>query len=424
MKALIVGSGGREHALAWKISQSELITEIIAAPGNVGIQEEHKCRCARVSSVQEICDLAGGESIDLAVIGPEAPLTEGITEALQGVGVKVFGPSQKAAALEGSKTFAKEVMAKRSVPTADYRTFDDFGAAQADLDRWSYPLVVKADGLAAGKGVIICNDRKEAEKTLESIMVKKEFGAAGDRVILEECLEGEEASFIAFTDSKTVLPLASSQDHKPVFDDDQGPNTGGMGAYSPAPVVTDRLHKTIMDEVMVPVVETMAEMGTPYVGFLYAGLMIRDGKPKVLEFNVRMGDPEAQPLLYRMNSDIAPLMIAAIEGRLDQMTIDWAKEDSVCVVMASGGYPAAYEKNKLITGIPEADSIDGVKVFHAGTALLDGNFVTSGGRVLGVTAKAIGVDNAIKKAYSAVEKITWDGAHYRKDIGAKAIDRL
>ncbi len=424
MKVLIVGSGGREHALAWKIGLSELVTEVIVTPGNVGIQDEPKCRVVGISAIQEICDFASHESIDLAIIGPEAPLTQGITEALQAVGVKVFGPSQKAAALEGSKTFAKEVMAKRSVPTADYRAFEDFSAAKADLDTWSYPMVVKADGLAAGKGVIICNDRNEAENTLESIMVKKAFGSAGDRVIIEECLEGEEASFIAFSDGKTVLPLASSQDHKPVFDNDQGPNTGGMGAYSPAPVVNDRLHTIIMDEIMVPVVEAMAEMGTPYLGFLYAGLMIKDGKPKVLEFNVRMGDPEAQPLLYRMNSDIAPLMIAAIDGGLDKMTIEWAQEDSVCVVMASGGYPGAYQKGKVITGIPEANAIDGVKVFHAGTTIMDGNFVTSGGRVLGVTTKAIGVDNAIKKAYSAVEKITWDGAHYRKDIGAKAVNRL
>jgi phosphoribosylamine--glycine ligase len=424
MKVLVVGSGGREHALAWKIARSDMVDTVLAAKGNVGIEAEPKCRTVPVDGIDKIAALADQEGVDLAVIGPEAPLTEGITEALQGIGVKVFGPSRRAAALEGSKLFAKEVMAKKGIPTASYEVFQELAPAREYLKRAQYPLVIKADGLAAGKGVMVCEDKAQAHAALESVMVRKEFGEAGDKTIIEECLEGEEASFIAFTDGQVALPLAGAQDHKPIFDNDQGPNTGGMGAYSPAPVITDQIHETIMETVMNPVVQGMAEMGIPYVGFLYAGLMIKDGRPKVLEFNARMGDPEAQPLLYRMNSDIVPLMLAAIEGGLDKMTMEWAPEDSVCVVMASGGYPGSYEKGKMITGVEEADAMDGVKVFHGGTALKDGSLVTSGGRVLGVTARAMGIVAAAKKAYDAAEKIKWDRVHYRKDIGAKAIKRV
>ncbi len=425
MKILVIGSGGREHTLAWKMAQSDLVEEILAAPGNVGIAAEPKCRICDISSddISGLMDLASREKIDLTVVGPEAPLVDGIADTFRAAGLRVFGPSKNAARLEGSKVFAKRLMQKYGVPSAEFEVFDDFQAASSYLDSISGPIVVKADGLAAGKGVLVCADRSEAMKALETIMIKKAFGAAGDLVIIEECLVGEEASFIAFTDGKTVLPLASSQDHKPVFDDDRGPNTGGMGAYSPAPVVTPEIHDQIMNRVMYPVVEALEKEGAPYTGFLYAGLMIKEGTAKVLEFNVRMGDPEAQPLLHRMKSDPVPLFEAGVDGELDKMKTEWEPQDSVCVVMASGGYPGAYEKGTPIRGIEEADAIDGVKVFHAGTGQADGGFVTRGGRVLGVTAKAAGIENAVKKAYEAVGKITWEGVHYRKDIGEKAIRR-
>jgi phosphoribosylamine--glycine ligase len=319
--------------------------------------------------------------------------------------------------------FTKRLMAKYAIPTGGFEVFEDFGSAEAYLKSISGPIVVKADGLAAGKGVFVCRDRSEALTALSTTMKERAFGSAGDRVIIEECLEGEEASFIAFTDGRHVLPLASSQDHKAIFDNDQGPNTGGMGAYSPAPVVTPEIHDRIMSEVMIPTVRAMESEGIPYVGFLYAGLMIKDGVPKVLEFNARMGDPEAQPLLFRMKSDMVELMLSAIDGKLGAKTIDWIPEDAVCVVMASGGYPGSYEKGKPITGIEEADAIEGVKVFHAGTGAGANGFVTAGGRVLGVTARAMGIADAIKKAYSAVEKISWENVHYRRDIGRKALNR-
>jgi phosphoribosylamine--glycine ligase len=425
MRILIVGSGGREHTLAWKAAQSDLVTEVLLAPGNVGIAEEPKCRLVDISSddIAGLRKLALDEKVDLTIVGPEAPLVAGLTDAFVESGIKVFGPSQKAAQLEGSKVFTKRLLEKYSVPTGYFKVFDDFEAASAYLKSLSGPIVVKADGLAAGKGVFVCKDQTESLQALHTIMKQRAFGDAGDLVVVEECLVGEEASFIAFTDGKTVLPLASSQDHKPIFDNDEGPNTGGMGAYSPAPVVTPQVHDRIMDQIMIPVVEAMEKESAPYLGFLYAGLMINDGQPKVLEFNVRMGDPEAQPLLHRMNSDMIPLMIAAIEGRLSGMEIDWDSEDSVCVVMASGGYPGSYEKGKTITGIDEAGAIDGVKVFHAATGHGPDGPVTSGGRVLGVTAKAPGIAQAIQKAYQAVEKIQWEGAYYRKDIGQKALNR-
>jgi phosphoribosylamine---glycine ligase len=425
MKILIVGSGGREHTLAWKIAESDLVTEILAAPGNVGIAAEPKCRIVNVSSddIEGLRDLARAERVDLTIVGPEAPLVAGITDVFRSAGLKVFGPSAAAAELEGSKVFAKRLFQKYNVPSAGFQVFHDFTEASAFLKKISGPIVLKADGLAAGKGVFVCKDQTEAMRALVTIIQEKAFGDAGNRVVIEECLEGEEASFIAFTDGETVLPLASSQDHKPVFDDDKGPNTGGMGAYSPAPVVTPEVHDRIMQEVMIPVVRALASEGAPYMGFLYAGLMIQDGRPKVLEFNVRMGDPEAQPLLFRMKSDPVPLMLAAIEGRLAGRDIEWEPEDAVCVVMASGGYPGSYEKGKPITGIEEASALDEVKVFHAGTGSGPNGFVTAGGRVLGVTAKAPGIEQAIKRVYAAVEKIRWENVHFRKDIGRKALNR-
>ncbi len=361
--------------------------------------------------------------MDLTVVGPEAPLVAGLADTFRATGLRVFGPSGEAAQLEGSKVFTKRLLAKYEIPSGDFEVFQDFEAASSYLKRCSGRVVLKADGLAAGKGVFVCVDQVQAQKALFTIMKEKAFGDAGNRVVIEECLEGEEASFIAFTDGKDVVPLASSQDHKAIFDGDQGPNTGGMGAYSPAPVVTPEIHHRIMTEVMIPVVRAMENEGTPYMGFLYAGLMIKDGEAKVLEFNARMGDPEAQPLLFRMETDPVPLMVAALEGGLGNMTIEWAPEDAVCVVMASGGYPGSYEKGKPITGIEEADAMEGIKVFHAGTGRGADGIVTAGGRVLGVTARAPGIANAIAKVYEAVDKIHWENAYYRKDIGKKALQR-
>jgi phosphoribosylamine--glycine ligase len=425
MKVLVVGSGGREHVLAWKIARSDLVKEVWIAPGNAGIATEPKCKLADVSSenIEGLKELAIKENIDLTIIGPEAPLVAGLADAFRTSSLKVFGPSREAAALEGSKVFTKRLMQKYGIPSAGFEVFDAYDKAASYLEGIDNPIVVKADGLAAGKGVFVCKDRGTALEALSTIMREKAFGSAGDKVVIEDCLVGEEASFIAFTDGKTVLPLASSQDHKPIYNNDEGPNTGGMGAYSPAPVVTPEVHDRIMDQIMIPLVEAMEKEGKPYMGFLYAGLMIKDGVPEVLEFNARMGDPEAQPLLFRMKSDLVPVMTAAVEGDLASTTIDWEPEDSVCVVMASGGYPGSYEKGKPISGIDQADELEGVKVFHAGTGKNDNSYVTNGGRVLGVTAKALGIEQAINRAYEAVDKISWDGAYYRNDIGKKAVDR-
>lgn len=425
MKILIVGSGGREHALAWKIAQSDLVAEVVVAPGNVGIAEEPKCRTVDVSAedIPALAAFAEDEKIDLTLVGPEAPLVAGLADEMQARGLRVFGPGRRAAMIEGSKVFAKRLMEKYSIPSGHFEVFDDYASAEACLRKIDGPIVVKADGLAAGKGVLVCKDRSEALAALDTVMKQRAFGDAGDRVVIEECLTGEEASFIAFTDGESVVPLAGSQDHKPVYDGDRGPNTGGMGAYSPAPVLTDELHDRIMETIMIPTVRAMKEEGTPYVGFLYAGLMIEDGVAKVLEFNARMGDPEAQPLVFRMKSDPVPFMAAALERGLGGMSIEWEPLASVCVVMASGGYPGSYEKGKPISGIVDADAMEGVKVFHAGTARDESGFVTKGGRVLGVTAKGEGIATAIRKAYEAVSTISWEGVHYRTDIGKKALDR-
>jgi len=425
MKILVVGSGGREHTLAWKFAQSDLVDEVLAAPGNVGIAGEPKCRCIPLSTddATGLKKLALEEKVDLTVVGPEAPLVAGLADLFRDAGLKVFGPSAKAAQLEGSKVFTKRLMKKYRIPSAEFEVFDDFTAASKYLSTIRDRVVVKADGLAAGKGVFVCCNRDEAMQGLTAIMKDRVFGDAGNTVVIEECLEGEEASFIAFTDGREVIPLASSQDHKAIFDNDQGPNTGGMGAYSPAPVVTPELHDLIMRDVMIPTIAALEAEGAPYLGFLYAGLMIKDGRPKVLEFNARMGDPEAQPLLFRMKSDAVPLILAALDGKLAGMSIEWDPEDAVCVVMASAGYPGSYEKGKPISGIEAAEALGNVKVFHAGTGRKDTNLVTAGGRVLGVTAKALGIAAAIDRAYEACAKIHWENAHYRKDIGKKALNR-
>ena len=425
MKILLIGSGGREHALAWKMAQSDLVSELLAAPGNVGIDREPKCKSIRVSSddISGLLELAVSEKVDLTIVGPEAPLVAGLADVFVANGLKVFGPSSRAAILEGSKVFAKDLMKKYGIPSADFESFDDYDKTVGFVKAARFPVVVKADGLAAGKGVFVCNRLEQALDALDQIMKQKIFGAAGARVIVEDCLEGEEASFIAFTDGVSVIPLASSQDHKAVFDNDIGPNTGGMGAYSPAPVVTKEAHARIMNEIMLPTVKAMESEGRPYTGFLYAGVMIKDDKPKALEFNVRLGDPEAQPLLVRMKTDPIPLIIAALEGRLETQSIKWDDGTAVCVVMASAGYPGPYSRGMVISGIDNAEKIEGVKVFIAGAAGSPHGVVTSGGRVLGVTSLAKNTPEAIIKAYDAVAEINWNGAHFRKDIGRKALSR-
>ena len=352
------------------------------------------------------------------------PLTLGIVDAFEAAGLRIFGASKAAAEIEGSKVFTKNLLAKYNIPSGSYQVFDDAGAARAYLKEIGAPIVVKADGLAAGKGAIVCQTIEEAEEAVRLCMDERAFGDAGDTIVIEEFLEGEEASFLAFSDGKTVLPMATSQDHKPIFDGDKGPNTGGMGAYSPAPVVTPALFDQAMNEIMIPTVQAMAAEGRPYKGVLYAGLMIKDGKARVLEFNARFGDPEAQPLFMRLDGDLVEIMEAVIDERLDEITLDWQDDATICVVMASGGYPGDYEKGKVITGIDEADALPDVKVFHAGTALKDGKIVTSGGRVLGVTARGKDIPQAIERAYEACALIKWDGAQHRTDIGAKAIKFL
>jgi phosphoribosylamine--glycine ligase len=424
MKILMVGKGGREHALLWKLNQSPQKPLLYAAPGNAGMAQIATCINIEVTAIRDLADFAVAEKIDLTLVGPEVPLTLGIVDAFEARGLRIFGPRQSAAIIEGSKAFAKELMRNYQIPTAHYQLFDDPVKTKAYLRHVGAPIVVKADGLAAGKGAIVCMTLEEALGAVTMIMEEKVFGEAGNTVVIEEYLTGEEASFLAFTDGTTVLPMASSQDHKPVFDNDQGPNTGGMGAYSPAPVVTKEVHDKIMERVMLPAVRGMAAEGRPYTGILYAGLMIKDGEPKVLEFNARFGDPEAQPLLVRMVSDLIPVLEAVIEERLHEIEIQWRPEPAVCVVMASGGYPGDYEKGKMISGLDDAALVPGVVVFHAGTTLKNGKVVTDGGRVLNVTALGKDIREAIATAYQGVKKIHWEGAHYRTDIGKKALDRL
>ena len=421
MRVLVIGGGGREHSLVWKLRQSPSITRIFAAPGNAGIAELAECVAISASEVRLLMEFAQKEAIDLTVVGPELPLTLGIVDEFTARGLRIFGPTREAAALEGSKVFSKRLMRKHKIPTGFFQSFYRPEDARRYIQDVGAPIVVKADGLAAGKGVIVCHTVEEALDTVTRIMDHRIFGDAGARVIVEEFLTGEEASFLAFTDGETVLPLASAQDHKAVFDGDKGPNTGGMGAYSPAPVVTPAMHAKIMDQVMIPTVKAMAEEGCPYRGILYAGLMIAHGEPKVLEFNVRFGDPEAQPLLMRMEGDLLTILDAVVDGRLRTVEIQWRSEPAVCVVMAAGGYPGVHETGKPISGLATAARLKDVMVFHAGTALQSGKVVTNGGRVLGVTALGEDIPAAIARAYQAVEKIRWEGAQYRTDIGRKAL---
>ncbi|MBM4338455.1 MAG: phosphoribosylamine--glycine ligase [Deltaproteobacteria bacterium] len=421
MKVLVVGGGGREHALVWKIAQSPIVAKVYCAPGNAGISEQATLVPIQANDLNGLLDFAMKEKINLTVVGPEEPLTRGIVDLFESNGLSIFGASRKAAELEGSKAFAKEMMKKYHLPTGDYEVFEDRKKAIDYIRKQGAPIVVKADGLAAGKGVILCKTVEEAIRSVDQIMVEKIFGEAGNRVVIEEYLVGEEASYLAFTDGKSILPLASSQDHKAIFDGDEGPNTGGMGAYSPAPVVTEEVNQRIVEKILRPIIQGMAEEGRPYKGVIYAGLMIHNGHPKVLEFNARFGDPETQPVLMRMKGDIIPILAACISGNLSRCKIEWENKASVCVVMASKGYPGAYEKGKVIGGFQETSRMEDVFVFHAGTAMVDGKFITDGGRVLGVTGLGENIPKAIGRAYQAVEKISWDGVQYRKDIGKKAL---
>ncbi|MFD2112227.1 phosphoribosylamine--glycine ligase [Thiorhodococcus fuscus] len=425
MKILIIGSGGREHALAWKAAQSPLAEQIFVAPGNGGTACEPGVQNLPISAtdIQALLRFAREESIGLTIVGPEAPLVAGLVDAFEAAGLPCFGPTQSAAQLEGSKAFAKDFLTRHGIPTASYGVFTEIEPALDYLRVIGAPVVVKADGLAAGKGVILADDLETAEAAVRDMLDAGRFGTAGARVVIEEFLTGEEASFIAMVDGGNILPLASSQDHKARDDGDQGPNTGGMGAYSPAPIVTPEIHARIMREVMEPTIAGLASEGIRYLGFLYAGIMIdSNGTPKVLEFNCRMGDPETQPLLMRLKSDLVELCLAAVEGRLDTATADWDSRAALGVVMAAGGYPEDYATGDRISGLDEVPA-DEAKVFHAGTKLDEDECVTNGGRVLCVTALGQGVYEAHKLAYRAVDRIRWDGCFCRRDIGYRAIAR-
>ena len=423
MKILVVGAGGREHALVWKLRQSPRVTKIFCAPGNAGISALATCVKISATALEELADFAQAEGIGLTVVGPEVPLALGIVDFFEERGLRVFGPRKNAAILEGSKVFMKDLLEKYHIPSAFYATFTDRDEALGYIDRQAAPMVVKTDGLSAGKGVVVAQTLAEARAAVDLFMQEKAFGEAGSRVVVEEFLRGEEASFLAFTDGRTVLPLPTSQDHKAIFDGDKGPNTGGMGAYSPAPVVTEALHRQIMETVMLPTVKALAAEGRPYKGVLYAGLMIDQGVVKVLEFNCRFGDPEAQPLLMRLKTDLVEVMEAVVDGRLADISLEIDPRPTVCVVMAAGGYPGKYENGKVIDGLARAGQHKDVVVFHAGTALQGEAVVTNGGRVLGVTAIGDTVQAALAKAYKAAAEISWEGCYYRKDIGRKALNR-
>jgi len=424
MKVLVIGSGGREHALVWKIARSPEVEKVFCAPGNPGVADHAECVDLSVNDLEGLAAFAEDNRIDLTVVGPEDPLARGLSDIFGARRLRVFGPSSGAAQLEASKGFAKAFMLRHGIPTAGYGEFSDPGEAVAYVRSKGAPIVVKADGLAAGKGVTVARDVETAIQAIEEAMVGKAFGEAGKSVVIEECLVGEEASILAFCDGTTVVPMVPSQDHKAVYDNDEGPNTGGMGAYSPAPVVTPEMLAEIEQTVLRPTLEGMAAEGVPYKGVLYAGLMITSAGPKVIEFNVRFGDPETQVVLPRLKSDIVPVLMACCEGTLERQPVEWTEGACVTVVMASGGYPNDYEKGKAIAGIEAAEREEGIKVFHAGTKRKDGRLVTGGGRVLNVTALGRDIAGTIDKAYEAVGRISFEGAHFRTDIGRKALARL
>ncbi|GBE04789.1 phosphoribosylamine--glycine ligase [bacterium BMS3Abin10] len=424
LKVLVIGSGGREHALVWKLNQSPKVDRIFCAPGNAGISEIAECISIKADDIDSLLNFARYERIDLTVVGPEVPLTLGIVDTFKKEDLRIFGPEASGAQLEGSKVFSKDIMRKYGLPSAEYKTFTSYLHAQEYVRLKGAPLVIKADGLAAGKGVIVAESVEEATSALKLIMKEKAFGSAGDRVIVEQCLKGEEASFMVLTDGKTVVPFASSQDHKTIFDNDTGPNTGGMGAYSPAPIITKALEKEIMEVVIKPLINGLKREGINYRGVIYAGLMICDGKAYVLEFNCRFGDPETQPVLMRLESDLFDILRAAADGKLNDVKAAWTDDASVCVVLASEGYPGKYEKGRPIKGLDSFKSSKDLVVFHAGTGIKNSETVATGGRVLGVTALGKDIRTAKKRAYTAIDKIKFDGMQYRKDIADKAINRL
>jgi phosphoribosylamine--glycine ligase len=424
MKILIIGGGGREHALVWKIGQSPRVGKIYCAPGNGGIGEMAELVPIEPDKIEKLAAFAQEKKIDLTVVGPELPLTLGIADLFEKKGLRVFAPNREAAKLEGSKAFAKEILKDNRIPTADFGTFSDAAGAKNFLAGMDPPYVIKADGLAAGKGVFICAGREEAEAAVDDVLVRKLFGAAGEKVVVEEFLKGEEASFMVLTDGEHILPLASSQDHKRVFDGDEGPNTGGMGAYSPAPVVTPEIHRRILENILQPLLRGLKKKGIRYRGVLYVGLMVTRDGPKVLEFNARFGDPECQPVMMRLKSDLLPLIEATIDGKLDAVEAEWHDDAAVCVVLCAGGYPGSYEKGKEIKGLERLREWRRGFVFHSGTARKDGRWLTSGGRVLGVTALGKDIEAAVAEAYKAAGQIEWEGAHYRKDIARRALRKV
>ena len=423
MKVLVIGSGGREHALAWKLAQSPKVTRVLVAPGNPGTAREPKLQNVAATEVADLVALARSEQVGFTVVGPEAPLAAGVVDAFRAAGLPIFGPTKNAAQLESSKDFAKRFLLRHGIPTAKYQTFSDAAEAHAYIDTEGAPIVIKADGLAAGKGVVVAMTAEEAHAAIDMMLLDNKMGDAGARVVIEEFMQGEEASFIVLADGKNALPLATSQDHKRLLDGDQGPNTGGMGAYSPAPVVTPDVHARVMREVILPTLAGMTADGLPYTGFLYAGLMIdAEGKPRVVEFNCRMGDPETQPIMMRLKTDLADLIEAAIAGRLDQVEAEWDRRVALGVVLAAAGYPDSPRKGDTISGLTPGLS-DDAHVFHAGTAEKDGAVVTSGGRVLCVTALGDNVRTAQKAAYDLAATIQFDGCQYRRDIGYRAVAR-
>jgi phosphoribosylamine--glycine ligase len=424
MKVLVIGSGGREHALVWKISQSPRVTKIYCAPGSAAIAELAECVAINPEQIEKLADFAAREKVDLTVVGPELPLTLGIVDLFESRRLKIFGPNRASAQLEGSKAFAKEILAANHIPTAAFGTFTDAASAKRYLTQHKSPYVIKADGLAGGKGVLICQSLGEAEAAIDEILVNKSFGQAGEKVVVEEFLDGEEASFMVLSDGEHILPLATSQDHKRVNDHDEGPNTGGMGAYSPAPIVTPELHARVLREVLVPLLAGLKAKNIHYRGVIYVGLMITRDGPEVLEFNVRFGDPECQPIMMRLKSDIIPLFETTIDGKLDQVQAHWHDDPAVCVVLTANGYPGTYDKGREIHGLEKLTGWRNGFVFHAGTAKENDRWITTGGRVLGVTARGKDIGAAVKEVYRAVDAISWDGMHYRKDIAQRALKKV
>jgi len=421
MRVLIVGGGGREHALAWKIAQSPQVEALYCAPGNPGVSTVAECVAIDADDLAGLAAFAKANAVDLTLVGPEAPLIAGIVDLFHDEGLRIFGPTRESAELEGSKAFAKRLMSEHAIPTAAYQMFTDAAAAKSYIRTKGAPIVVKADGCAAGKGALVCPTEEAAFDAVDRMLIRGEFGEAGARIVVEECLVGQEASIIALTDTKTIYALETTQDHKPIYDGDHGPNTGGMGAYSPAPIITPDLAAQIDRDILTATAHAMNRKRRPYRGVLYAGLMITAGGPKVLEFNCRFGDPETQPLVVRLKTDLVSVLMAAIEGRLHEVALEWDPRPAVCVVMASGGYPGPYTKGLPIAGLSDAEALPDVTVFHAGTTMADGRLVTSGGRVLGVTALGATIAAARDRAYQAVERIQFENAYYRRDIAAKAL---